>query len=102
MTNCFWESNGVYLDGTSVLNVENITNDYQKVGYFTEQSQSPAVDNTTNMFISNTTDSFLEINDELMKFKDGIVDGSIKNAIKKMIYRSGPVDTAVGYYNSYI
>lgn len=102
MTNCFWESNGLYLDGTSVLNVENITNDYQKVGYFTEHSQSPAVDNTTNMFISNTTDSFLEINDELMKFKDGIVDGSIKNAIKKMIYRSGPVDTAVGYYNSYI
>jgi hypothetical protein len=37
-----------------------------------------------------------------MKFKDGIVDGSIKNAIKKMIYRSSPVDTAVGYYNSYI
>ena len=102
MTNCFWKSNGLYLDGTSVLNVDNIVNKYDKVGYFTEHSMSPAVDDTKNMFIVNTPNSFLTTDDNLFKFKNVIIDGSIKNVIKKMIYRNSNIDTAIGYYNSYI
>lgn len=109
MTNCFWESNGLYLDGTSVLNVDDIV-DYtdndtylsKNKGYFTEHSQSPAADTTKNMYINNSTSSYILMDGELLKFKDTIVDGSVKNAIKKMIYRGSVVDTAIGYYNSYI
>lgn len=102
-TNCLWESNGLYFDGNSVLNTDDMLNvPYKRHGYFTEHGFSPVLDSITNMFSKNSIDSWARIGENVYSFRDLIINSKIKNPIKKMLVLNNNIDTAVGYYNSYI
>ena len=97
MTNCFWESNGQYLDGTSVLDTDAVTSPYDVEGHFTEVSKVP--DGTS---VPGGTGSFFKTPEGILTFREAILGGTLRNAIKKLVFSGHPVRTAVGYYNSYI
>ena len=101
---CFWESNGLYLDGESALNVDELVGgNYHWDGYFTEHSQSPLTMSKGREFIRNSVDSYTKSVSVLSgSFRDAILSGNVKNAIRKMIAAGSYPDTAVGYYNSYV
>ena len=102
-TNTLWESNGLYLDSNSVLDVNMLlTKSYQPEGFFTEHGYSPLIDSVKNMFSKNSTDSWFTDGLTVNNFKDIITSGLDIHLIKKMLIQNSNIDTAVGYYNSYV
>ena len=103
-TNCLWESNGLYFDGNSILDTDELTGgNYVPVGHFTELGASPSLDEGGNAFVKNSVNSYMYgIETGTVRFRDVIKNASVQNIIKKMIIQNGMPDTAVGYYNSYV
>ena len=101
--NSLWESNGLYLDNNSVLDVDMLlTKKYEPTGFFTEHAYSPLVDNTSNMFSKNSSSSWYTDGLTVANFKDMITSGKDTRLIKKMLIQNSNIDTAAGYYNSYV
>lgn len=106
--NMQWESNGLYYDGNSTLDVSNIINSYTTTGFFNNNVYTPSV----NMGQS-TTYNINDIGSFLIKYEDNVekyritlktllLDNIYEYPIKKMLYSNTNIKTAVGYYNKYV
>ena len=111
-TNCLWESNSIYFDGNSVLNTDDIVLNtdpstgkkipYEYNGYLTEKGNIQTTDDINNTFIKNSINSYVNINDSIKSFRELITNMEIQYPIRKMLMSGNNIDTAVGYYNSYV
>lgn len=99
--NCNWKSNGQYFDFNNVLDVSNISQDYEFVGNFVENTYTPALYNT-NQYITNKIDSIAFIDNEPKTFRDIILYNKIQHPIKHFLIDNVNIDTAMAYYNSNI
>ena len=98
-TNCMWDSNGIYFDGTPVLDVNCLTKKYEQKGYFTEHGYTLTSDGRSSLY---STDSFVSIDDDNKKFRNVISQRTLKEAIHKMLVSNNHIKTAVGYYNPFV
>lgn len=103
LTNCLWESNGIYFDDNSVLDTDKLTKTpYEVCGQFNEHVYTPSVDSVSYGYVSNLPSSFTKVKDRLCIYEDVIRDSMVSNPIRKMIIGNRNMDTAIGYYNSYV
>lgn len=103
LLNCAWISNGIYFDWNSDLNVDNVNSGkYVTKGYLTEHQNTPVSSFSPNRFNKNSISSYALYDNTVSKFKDIITDRSISNPIRKMLIQNFNIDTAIGYYNSYV
>jgi len=98
LVNCQWKSNGIYFDTLPLLNVNTFTN-YQLVGNFVECQYTAT---SGNQYITDKLTDIINANGKKTIIKDFIQYGNYKNAIKKYLSDTLKVDTAIGYYNSYV
>lgn len=102
-TNCLWESNGMYFDDNSILDVNYLLKvPYQINGRFNEHMFTPAIDNVTYGYVNNLPSSYTKINDKLYTYEEVIKQSMVQNPIRKMLIQNKNIDTAIGYYNSYV
>lgn len=106
--NMQWESNGLYYDGNSTLNVNDIINQYTTTGFFNNNVYTPSVNmgQSTTYNISDLGSFPSEFEDVPEKYKISLkrllLDNIYEYPMKKMLYSNGTIKTAVGYYNKYV
>jgi hypothetical protein len=98
-TNCLWESNGMYFDGCSTLDVSALTGRYTQRGYFTEHTFTLQHDGRSAAW---STDSYASVNGDNCNFRKLITSRGISAAVRKMLISNYPIQTAVGYYNPFV
>ena len=101
LVNCNWKSNGQYLDYNNVLDVSNISQEYDFVGSFVENTYTPAV-YEQNQYITNKIDNVVFIDDKPVTYRDAILKNKIQHPIKHLLIDNVNIDTAIAYYNSNI
>ena len=98
-TNCLWQSNGMYFDGCSALDVSTLTERYTQRGYFTEHAFTLQHDGRSAAW---STDSYASVNGTNYNFRNLITSRGISAAVRKMLISNYPIRTAVGYYNPFV
>ena len=96
LINCQWKSNGYYFDTVSILDVNDLINDYDIVGNFIECKYTPA---QNNQYIIDSLDDIINVNGENSDIYTQILK---TGSIKKYLCANSKIETAIGYYNPYV
>ena len=101
LVQCNWKSNGQYYDFNNILDVSLLNKNYEYIGSFPENVYTPS-DYDVNQYITNKIDNILFVDNEVMTFKDCILNNKIQHPIKKLLIDNTNIEPAAAYYNSNI
>lgn len=98
LVNCAWESTGLYLDDNNIINVNNLSKDYEHTGHFTENVFTPS-EYESNQYVINKIDNLLYVDGKRTTYRECILNKQLSHAIKKLLINDVNINTAVCHYN---
>lgn len=104
-TVCTWKGTGMYYDGDSILNIDNINkNRYKYIanGYMTSRFDYVGKENA-DMYVSNSLNDMVRTPDgSVYSYREYLLNTDITDTINMFVSSTAKPTYTVGYYNKYI